>query len=180
MEIRSQPVGSNPPERRIDITKPNRDSIKETLSELEAKPPVDAAGSDAALAKRIKNAREPEKLAKRIKNAREQAASQDGDSAERIQNARELAIQERIQNARAERRERIENARDLQQAAEAKRIHNAREQAKDAVDISFHVRRDGDEGRDALVQALKKLHASGELHTDDRTGRAADRMLSDD
>ncbi|MCK6445372.1 MAG: hypothetical protein L6Q99_03185 [Planctomycetes bacterium] len=175
MEIRSQPVGPNDPKRRVDITRPTREALKEGVEQTVSEQKADAASEAEAKAQRIKNAREEhrEALQRRTHNAREEAATED-----RIQNAREEAIRERIQNARAERKERVENARDVAEQNEAQRVKNARGR-KDEVRISLDVRRT-DEERAAKLQSLKELHDAGKLHDEERLARAAERLLAGD
>ncbi|MCE9593759.1 MAG: hypothetical protein K8S98_06165 [Planctomycetes bacterium] len=169
MEIRSQPVGPNQPDRRIDITKPTREALKagveESVANKEDDPPVD----QAALAKRIKNARADhaaDALADRVKNAREEAT----------QAAREQALQERIHNARVGH---TEDVRAQEAAQKAKRIKNARAGHSDEVKLSFDPQQ-VDGARAERVQSLKDLRDAGKLHDEERLSRAAERLLSGD
>jgi hypothetical protein len=174
MEIRSQPAGPNQPDRRIDITRPTREAIKSGVEDAVLKNDAQAAAEKAALAKRIKNARAEhaaDGLGDRIKNAREQAAQD-----QRIQNAREQALSERIHNARTGHTEEV-RAREAAQMA--KRIKNARAGHEDEVKISFDSQR-VDAERAERVQALKDLREAGKLHDDERLSRAAERLLNGD
>ncbi|MBI5434181.1 MAG: hypothetical protein HZA52_15210 [Planctomycetes bacterium] len=175
MEIRSQPVGQDPQDRRVDITRPTREALKSGVERSLAENKIDADAEQAAKAKRIKNAREEhaEALDKRVGNAREQESKE-----QRIQNAREQAIRERIQNARVNRQDRVENARDIDERKEAERVKNARN-TKDEIRISFDAR-PADAERTARLQSLKDLHDAGKLHDEERLARAAERLLQGD
>ncbi len=171
MEISSQSLNPTPPDKRIDFTKRNREAVKESVAEATAAHASSSTSADT-------------NLAKRIKNAREQSQADADALAKRIANARENAIQDRIQNARTERQERVDNARDSEQADREKRIQNARSGSGDTVEISVHVAGAKSASNDgayaAKVEELKVAHQNGSLNSHVRIAKAAERMLSGD
>lgn len=190
MEIRNQSIGAGDKDlRRTDITRRNRETIKQHLPPLPGSgegEPTEPTADQAALAKRIQNAREKhaEKVETRATNAR---SEHEEAMAARIKNAREGYIAERIQNGRADRAERVENARTTEQAEKADRVKNAREVAnQDEIDISIDARAifGADESsadeRAERIKELKKLFLEGALHDPARISRAAERLLADD
>lgn len=178
MEIRNDSasgVGSN----RIDLTKSNRDSIRE-----QNPPPPE-----------LKSAADPAREAKRVAAARDRFETQaevNKHVLKRVHDARaEFSAQKRVKEARAEysASKRVNEART--EFSVAKRVQIARKDfganpPEDKVTLSTGAQELSDAklpvhdaaAREQRVSELKELHQRGQLDTQSLVAEAAFRMLS--